>query len=85
MYFYGYRQHQPHAFVNKLKLNYNLKFVKNYSDPKVSHKCSSNYYHFSSSLTFIFVHRVFFGFFPVCEQLIYYVRHDEYVYKISYN
>ena len=20
MYFYGYRQHQPHAFVNKLKL-----------------------------------------------------------------
>ena len=23
MYFYGYRQHQPHAFVNKL--NYNAK------------------------------------------------------------
>ena len=26
MYFYGYRQHQPHAFVNKL--NYKLKKKK---------------------------------------------------------
>ena len=24
MYFYGYRQHQPHAFVNKLNCNLNL-------------------------------------------------------------
>ena len=24
MYFYGYRQHQPHAFVNKLKKNIGL-------------------------------------------------------------
>ena len=31
MYFYGYRQHQPHAFVNKLnklnKLNYKTTIV----------------------------------------------------------
>ena len=40
-----------------------LKFVKNYSNHKVSYKCSSNYYHFSSSLTFIFVNRVFSAFF----------------------
>ena len=39
------------------------KIVKNYSDHKVSYKCSSNYYHFSSSLTFILVNRVFFAFF----------------------
>ena len=36
---------------------------KNCSDHKVSYKCSSNYYHFSSSLTLIFVNRVFFAFF----------------------
>ena len=28
MYFYGYRQHQPHAFVNKL--NYLLIYVSTY-------------------------------------------------------
>ena len=28
MYFYGYRQHQPHAFVNKLKLKTKLCYVQ---------------------------------------------------------
>ena len=27
MYFYGYRQHQPHAFVNKLAKGAYLKFI----------------------------------------------------------
>ena len=34
MYFYGYRQHQPHAFVNKLKKtkNYKLTYIKPYTN-----------------------------------------------------
>ena len=32
-------------------------------DYKVSYKCSSNYYHFSSRVTFIFVNRVIFAVF----------------------
>ena len=29
MYFYGYRQHQPHAFVNKLNINYEMGLMNN--------------------------------------------------------
>ena len=51
----------------------NITYTKigNYcSNLKVSYKCSSNYYHFSSSITFIFYKQgVFFAFFSVCEQL----------------
>ena len=34
MYFYGYRQHQPHAFSNKQMYNLNLENkAQNLSDP----------------------------------------------------
>ena len=41
-------------------ITYIPKSPKNCSDYKVSYKCSSNYYHFSSRVTFIFVNRVIF-------------------------
>ena len=51
-------------------ITYNIsKSPKNCSDYKVLYKCSSNYYHFSSRVTFIFVNRVIFAVFSVCEQL----------------
>ena len=34
--------------------------AKNCSNYKILYKCSYNYYHFSSSITFIFMNRVFF-------------------------
>ena len=43
-------------------IQYILNHILNH---KVSEKCSSNYYHFSSRLTFIFVNRVFFAFFSI--------------------
>ena len=32
MYFYGYRQHQPHALVNKLNLKIYKKYKNNYKN-----------------------------------------------------
>ena len=37
MYFYGYRQHQPHAFVNKLNYQRNNSISNKLFLDKVSH------------------------------------------------
>ena len=36
MYFYGYRQHQPHAFINKLLLNCKTYMYTNFQQNRVS-------------------------------------------------
>ena len=52
---------------------------------KVSYKCSPNFYHFSSSITFIFVNRVFFAVFQFVKGSISHVRHVKCVDKICSN
>ena len=50
-----------------------------------NYKCSSNYYHFSSSITFVFVNVMFFAVFLFLEGCIFHVRHVKYVHKICFN
>ena len=62
------------------------KFAENCCAHKVSHKCSSNYCHFFTILTFIFENRLFFAdFFQFVKQCMLQVRHDKHVHKINSN